>query len=105
MVRRPERVIAFLSAYRQLYPVSRNALRHIAGQSQNWVKSAQKKLAPPILEAPQDGRTSANSAACLCTCRRYPGRAFDAGQVYITRHADAQNETSGHLVRRCSDEE
>ena len=33
----PERVIGFFNTYRQLYPVSRDLLRDIAGQFQNWV--------------------------------------------------------------------
>jgi hypothetical protein len=52
----PERVIGFFNTYRQLYPVSRDVLRDIAGQFQNWVKNRSETWRVPILEAPQGRR-------------------------------------------------
>jgi hypothetical protein len=52
----PERVIGFFDTYRQLYPVSRDVLRDIAGQFHNWVQNRSRKWGAPILEAPQGRR-------------------------------------------------
>ncbi len=52
----PERVVGFFNTYRQLYPVSRELLRDIAGQFQNWVKNRSEKWHAPILEAPPGRR-------------------------------------------------
>jgi hypothetical protein len=52
----PERVVGFFNAYRQLYPVSRDVLRDIAGQFQNWVVNRSQKWDAPILEAPRGRR-------------------------------------------------
>ena len=52
----PERVIGFFNTYRKIYPVSRDVLRDIAGQFQNWVMNRSQKWGAPILEAPQDRR-------------------------------------------------
>ena len=52
----PERVIGFLNTYCQLYPVSRDVLRDIAGQFHNWVINRSQKWGAPILEAPPDRR-------------------------------------------------
>src|SRR5215469_5303775 len=48
----PERVIGFFNTYRQVFPVSREVLRDIAGQFQNWVVNRSQKWSAPILEAP-----------------------------------------------------
>jgi hypothetical protein len=48
----PERVVGFFNAYRQLYPVSRDVLRDIARQFQNWAVNRSQKWDAPILEAP-----------------------------------------------------
>jgi hypothetical protein len=50
------RAIGFFNTYRQLYPVSRDVLRDIAGQFQNWVKNRSERWGAPILEAPQGRR-------------------------------------------------
>jgi len=47
----PERVVGFFNTYRHLYPVSRDVLRNIAGQFQNWVKNRSESWGAPILEA------------------------------------------------------
>jgi hypothetical protein len=52
----PERVIGFVNFYRQQYPVSRDVLRDIASQFQNWVVNRSQKWVAPILEAPDDRR-------------------------------------------------
>ncbi len=52
----PERVIGFFNTYRQQYPVSRDVLRDIASQFQNWVVNRSQKWGAPILEAPEDRR-------------------------------------------------
>ncbi|MBZ5725448.1 MAG: hypothetical protein LAP87_10655 [Acidobacteriia bacterium] len=52
----PERVIGFFNTYRQQYPVSRDVLREIASQFQNWVVNRSQKGNVPILEAPEDRR-------------------------------------------------
>ncbi len=52
----PERVVGFFNTYRQLYPVSRDLLRDIASQFQNWVQNRSRKWGAPILEAPQGRR-------------------------------------------------
>jgi hypothetical protein len=41
---------------RHQYPVSRDVLRDIAGQFQNWVVNRSQKWGVPILEAPEDRR-------------------------------------------------
>lgn len=52
----PERVIGFFNTYRQQYPVSRDVLRDIAAQFQNWVINRSRKWDAPILEAPAGRR-------------------------------------------------
>lgn len=52
----PERVIGFFNSYRQQYPVSRDVLRDVANQFQNWVVNRSQKWDAPILEAPEDRR-------------------------------------------------
>ena len=52
----PERVLGFFWAYRRVYPVSREVLRDIAKQFQNWVVNRSEKWGAPILEAPEDRR-------------------------------------------------
>jgi hypothetical protein len=51
----PERVIGFFDTHRQLYRVSRDVLRDIAGLH-NWVQNRSRKWGAPILEAPQGRR-------------------------------------------------
>jgi len=48
----PERVIGFFNSYRHQYPVSRDVLRDIASQFQNWMVNRFQKWGAPILEAP-----------------------------------------------------
>jgi hypothetical protein len=52
----PERVIGFFNAYRNGERVTRNLLRNIAQQFQNWVKNRCEKWAAPILDAPEGRR-------------------------------------------------
>ena len=52
----PERVVGFFNTYRRLYPVSRNVLRGIADQFQNWLKDWSAKGNIPVLDAPQGRR-------------------------------------------------
>ena len=52
----PERVIGFFNAYRQGQRVTRNLLRDIAQQFQNWVKNRCQKWGAPILDAPEGRR-------------------------------------------------
>jgi len=52
----PERVVGFFNVYRQLYPVSRDLLRGIAEQFQQWVKGWSEKRSIPVLEAPKGRR-------------------------------------------------
>ncbi len=52
----PERVVGFFGTYRNQYPVSRDVLRDIAQQFQNWVKNRSQKWNVPILEAPEGRR-------------------------------------------------
>ena len=52
----PERVIGFFNTYRQLYPVTRHTLRHIAEQFQRWVTERAGKRKIPIIEAPRGRR-------------------------------------------------
>ncbi len=51
----PERVIGFFNTYRDGERVTRDRLRDIADQFQNWVKNRAAKWGAPILDAP-DGR-------------------------------------------------
>lgn len=51
-----QRVVGFFDTYRDLYPVSRDVLREIACQFQNWVINRSKKWGAPILEAPEGRR-------------------------------------------------
>ena len=52
----PERVVGFFWTYRRVYPVSREVLREIAQQFQNWVVNRSQKWGAPILEAPEERR-------------------------------------------------
>jgi len=52
----PERVIGFFNAYRDGQRVTRNRLRDIAEQFQNWLKNRCQKWGTPILEAPEGRR-------------------------------------------------
>lgn len=52
----PERVIGFFSAYRNQYPVSRDVLREIASQFQNWVVNRSQQWDVPILDIPEQRR-------------------------------------------------
>jgi hypothetical protein len=52
----PERVVGFFDTYRQLYPVTRDTLRAIAEQFQQWIKGRCAKRNIPILEAPKGRR-------------------------------------------------
>jgi hypothetical protein len=52
----PERVVGFFNTYRQLYPVSRNTLRGIADQFQQWLKGWTEKRRVPVLDAPNGRR-------------------------------------------------
>jgi hypothetical protein len=52
----PERVIGFFNAYREGKRVTRNCLRDIAEQFQNWVKNRCQKWGTPILDAPEGRR-------------------------------------------------
>ena len=52
----PERVIGFFNTYRAGERVTRNRLRDIAEQFQNWVKNRSEKWGAPILEAPEGRR-------------------------------------------------
>lgn len=52
----PERVVGFFGSYRKLYPVSRDLLRGITEQFQNWVKNRSQKWGAPIVEAPRGRR-------------------------------------------------
>jgi hypothetical protein len=52
----PERVIGFFNTYRHLYPVSRDVLRSIADQFQQWLKGWMERRNIPVVEAPRWGR-------------------------------------------------
>jgi hypothetical protein len=49
----PERVIGFFNAYREGKRITRNGLRDIAEQFQNWVRNRCQKWDVPILHAPE----------------------------------------------------
>ena len=52
----PERVIGFFNAYREGERVTRNRLRDIAQQFQNWVKNRCQRWGAPILDVPAGRR-------------------------------------------------
>jgi hypothetical protein len=52
----PERVIGFFNAYREGQRVTRNLLRDIAQQFQNWLKNRCQRWGAPILDAPEGRR-------------------------------------------------
>ena len=52
----PERVIGFFNAYRNAEWVTRNCLRDIAQQFQNWLKNRCEKWGVPVLDAPAGRR-------------------------------------------------
>ena len=52
----PERVIGFFNTCRNQYPVSRDVLRDIADQFQNWVKNRSLTWGAPIVDAPPGRR-------------------------------------------------
>jgi len=49
-------VIGFFNAYREGERVTRNKLREIAEQYQNWVKNRSEKWGAPIVDAPAGRR-------------------------------------------------
>jgi hypothetical protein len=51
----PERVIGFFNAYRDGERVTRNRLRDIARQFENWIKNRCQKWGAPILNARREG--------------------------------------------------
>src|SRR5689334_15076086 len=51
----PERVIGFFNAYREGQRVTRNCLRKIAEQFQNWVKNRCQKWARPLWMRRREG--------------------------------------------------
>src|SRR5215831_13633356 len=57
----PERVIGFFNTYRQLYPVTRHTLRHIAEQFQRWVTERAAKRKIPVIEAPRAVATNSST--------------------------------------------
>jgi DNA-binding transcriptional ArsR family regulator len=81
------RVVGFFSTYRDQYPVSRDILRDIATQFQNWVVNRSKKWGAPILEAPKGRRdefvlpyfkaAKADQVVCILKARE-PGRIMTA---------------------------
>lgn len=52
----PERVVGFFNVYRNVYPVSRDVLRGIAEQFQQWLKGWTERRDIPVVEAPRWGR-------------------------------------------------
>jgi hypothetical protein len=52
----PERVVGFFNTYRQLYPVTRQTLRGIADQFQDWLKNWSDGRRIPVLDAPPGRR-------------------------------------------------
>jgi hypothetical protein len=52
----PERVVGFFNTYRQLHPVSRNVLRAIAEQFQQWLKGWSEQRTIRVVEAPKGRR-------------------------------------------------
>jgi hypothetical protein len=56
LLKQPERVIGFFNAYRNAERVTRNCLRDIAQQFQNWLKNRCEKWGVPVLDAPEGRR-------------------------------------------------
>ena len=82
-----QRVVGFFGTYRNLYPVSRDVLREIATQFQNWVINRSKKWGAPILDAPEGRRddfvqqyfiaAKPDQVVCILKARE-PGRIMTA---------------------------
>jgi len=49
-----KRVVGFFWTYRKLYPISRDVLRNIATQFQNWVQNRSQKWTVPIIKDSDD---------------------------------------------------
>jgi len=82
-----QRVVGFFGTYRDLYPVSRDVLREIATQFQNWVTNRSRKWGAPILDAPEGRRddfvlpyfTAAKPDQVVCILKaREPARIMTA---------------------------
>lgn len=82
-----QRVVGFFGTYRDLYPVSRDVLRDIATQFQNWVINRSKQWGAPILDAPEGRRddfvlpyfTAAKPDQVVCILKaREPARIMTA---------------------------
>ena len=56
-----QRVVGFFTTYRDLYPVSRDVLRDIAGQFQNWVIIDLRNWARPSWRLRKAAATSLSS--------------------------------------------
>jgi len=54
----PERVIGFFNAYREGERMTRNRLRDIAQQFQNWVENRCQRWGAPVLERRLEGVTT-----------------------------------------------
>ncbi len=81
------RVVGFFGTYRDVYPVSRDVLREIATQFQNWAINRSKKWGAPILDAPEGRRddfvlpyfTAAKPDQVVCILKaREPARIMTA---------------------------
>jgi hypothetical protein len=82
-----QRVVGFFGTYRDLFPVSRDVLRAISTQFQNWVINRSRKWGAPILDAPEGRRddfvlpyfTAAKPDQVVCILKgREPARIMTA---------------------------
>ena len=81
----PERVVGFFNAYRQLYPVSRPALRDIAEQFQRWLKGWSERRHIPVVEAPKGRRD--DFVDPYFKGKRIPGLKLDHPRQLALMHA------------------
>jgi hypothetical protein len=91
----PERVVGFFNTYRHLYPVSRDVLRNIAGQFQNWVKNRSESWGAP--HSGSSPRTARRLRRALLSksktrpSRRYPESAGTGAYPDCHRKQEAQS--------------
>jgi len=92
----PERVVGFFGTYRNQYPVSRDVLRDIAQQFQNWVKNRSEKWNAPILRS--SGRSTRRICRTLLSpCPTRPSRRYSEG-TRTSPHSHRHRQQKGQSL-------
>jgi hypothetical protein len=108
----PERVIGFFNAYREGQRITRNLLRDIAQQFQNWLKNRCQKWSVPIVDAPEGRRDdfvdpyfkhAKNDGVVVILKAREPARIKAAGKKQQDRKGNGQFHFPKKIARSYPD--